>query len=53
MNRKNLASREPGFRPVFAGHPRLMLLLTIALAIAAALTMLFVGHAQPNLYQGF
>lgn len=42
-----------GFRPLFKGRPRLMLAATIVLAAIAALGMLFVGYAQPNLYQGF
>ena len=34
-------------------HPGLMLLATVLLAAAAALALLFAGHAEPILYQGF
>lgn len=44
---------RPGFRPLFRDSPRLMLASTVLLAVVAALAMLFVGYAQPNLYQGF
>lgn len=53
MSSKKIAAREPGFRPILANRMHLMLAFTILLAVAAALVMLFVGHAQPNLYQGF
>jgi hypothetical protein len=34
-------------------HPRLALAATLALAVIAALVLLFDGHPEPILYQGF
>jgi len=34
-------------------HPRLALAATMALAVIAALVLLFDGHPEPILYQGF
>lgn len=34
-------------------HPRLALTVTFALAVMAALVLLFEGHPEPILYQGF
>lgn len=34
-------------------HPRLALAATFALAVIAALVLLFEGHPEPILYQGF
>jgi hypothetical protein len=44
---------KPGFAPLFATRPRLMLATTVLLAIVAVLGMIFVGQGQLNLYQGF
>lgn len=47
---------EPAARslgPFARRWPRLMVVLVILMAVAAALTLLFSGHAQPILYQGF
>lgn len=37
----------------FRRHPRLMLLATVALTVAASIALLFVGHSEPILYQAF
>ena len=34
-------------------HPKLALVATFILAVAAALALLFDGHPEPILYQGF
>ena len=34
-------------------HPRLAIAATLALAVIAALVLLFDGHPEPILYQGF
>jgi hypothetical protein len=34
-------------------HPRLAFAATVALAVIAALVLLFDGHSEPILYQGF
>jgi hypothetical protein len=34
-------------------HPRLALATALALAVIAALVLLFDGHPEPILYQGF
>ena len=37
----------------FRRHPRWMLAATLGLAVAAAVSLLFAGHAEPILYQAF
>jgi hypothetical protein len=37
----------------FRRHPTAMLVATVALTIGAAVSLLFVGHSEPILYQAF
>ena len=44
---------KSAFQPLFERRPRLMLGVTVLLAVVAVLGTLFIGQGQLNLYQGF